>query len=189
MTGFVWSEVREDASRRFGGQLPHGEVEAAILNVFQGQPQRVLEAVDHVARLFEAGKVHSPWALVRSHLERAENTGRVVASDDTSARGGSRRRRRGYEAPDSTSTGSRSSKRNSSCAAGSVRTPRTSSSGNGSSISGASSGRQASGSTRTPSDDSRHGNAWKRASPSRRGDEPSSVADWLSALPEEAPSA
>jgi hypothetical protein len=80
MTSYVWSDVRERASRRFGGQLPHGEVEAAIVAVFEGQPQHVLDAIDHVAQLFEQGRVRSPWALVRSHLERAEEAGRVAAS-------------------------------------------------------------------------------------------------------------
>lgn len=84
MTHYVWAEVRERAVRRFRGDEPRAETEQAVLDVFQREPRRVIEAIEHVGQEVERGGVRSGWAVLRAHLGRAENAvPNVVATDES----------------------------------------------------------------------------------------------------------
>jgi hypothetical protein len=78
VTEYVWADVRQRAIRRFHGELPHADTEAAILDVFERHPQRVVETIDHVAR---QGKARSFWAVSLAELKRVDYTGRVTVSE------------------------------------------------------------------------------------------------------------
>jgi hypothetical protein len=82
VTRYEWREVRERAVRLFGGDVPHPQVEADVLEVFERSPALVVAAIEHVGRQVAAGTVRSGWAVLRAHLARSSTAGAVVADDE-----------------------------------------------------------------------------------------------------------
>jgi hypothetical protein len=83
MSDYVWAEVRAQAVHLFRGDQPLTETEDYVLDVFQREPRRVVEAVEHIGRQVERGGVNSGWAVLRAHLRRGEAcVADVVVSDD-----------------------------------------------------------------------------------------------------------
>jgi hypothetical protein len=82
VTSYLWSEARERGIRLFG-DAPGPELEHELIEWFQARPRQVVEAIEHVGREVEQGKVHSGWAVVRARLRRLSDTTEVVASDES----------------------------------------------------------------------------------------------------------
>jgi hypothetical protein len=86
VTQYLWSEAREQAVRLFRGDLPRPETEQAVLSVFQREPRRVVEAIEHVGRQVERGGIHSGWAVLRAHLRQLSTGAAEVAASDEDER-------------------------------------------------------------------------------------------------------
>src|SRR6266536_1553319 len=80
MKEYSWAEVRERAVSAFGGGYPDAELEEELIEVFRGRPAFVVDAVEKVIAGVQAGRVHSPWPLLRKMLERSLVD--VVVSDE-----------------------------------------------------------------------------------------------------------
>lgn len=82
MTAIYWSEERDKLAAACGGTYPSGDLEETILQHFQEAPQLVVQQMQHVAAAFKAGKVRSPWVILKMRLEdRGKTMGEVVALD------------------------------------------------------------------------------------------------------------
>jgi hypothetical protein len=79
---YAWSEIRSDAIRRFGNQPPGGPLEAEIMEAFADAPAIVVGTIDAVAAVYAAGKVHSPWAIVRARLRDNAAPAELVVTDE-----------------------------------------------------------------------------------------------------------
>lgn len=80
---YVWSDVRERAIRLFGHQAPGAELEAEVVAVFEEMPALVAGTIDAVATEYAAGRVHSPWAVLRSRLRDPGPVRDVTATDES----------------------------------------------------------------------------------------------------------
>ena len=82
MTAIYWSEERDKLANACGGLYPNGEIEEEILRHFQEAPQLVVQQMQHVATAFKAGKIRSPWVILKMKLEeRGKTMGEVIAYD------------------------------------------------------------------------------------------------------------
>jgi hypothetical protein len=82
---WMWSEVRDSAIRKFGGELPIATTESEIIDVFELSPRRVLDEIDKVANDLASGGIRSPWAILRKRLTGGDaGPVRDVVVDDTS---------------------------------------------------------------------------------------------------------
>lgn len=86
MTTYDWPTIRADAIARFGGDAPRAELEQQIIDVFAQQPQLVVLAIDKIADSYRAGKVRSPWAVLKTHIERSAEPGAPITATDTTAK-------------------------------------------------------------------------------------------------------
>jgi len=81
VTEYVWSEVRARAILAFGNQAPGAALEAELLSVFEEAPALVVGTIDAVAAAYKAGKIHSPWAILRARLRDRTPAAEVIVSD------------------------------------------------------------------------------------------------------------
>lgn len=81
MTEYAWTDVRDHAVTRFGGQTPGAELEQRVIDAFRHDPARVAEAVGRIAAKFRAGIVRSPWAVLALDVEQASAAADVRAVD------------------------------------------------------------------------------------------------------------
>src|SRR5580765_7837101 len=66
---YDWGELRGVACERFG-DAPGATLEQRVVAVFTSHPALVVAAVESVARGFDAGRVHSPWPMLATQVER-----------------------------------------------------------------------------------------------------------------------
>jgi hypothetical protein len=85
-SALTWSRVRQETIERFGGELPRPDTEAAIVDVFEINPSAVTNAIDRIAKAFDAGKVRSPWAVLKADLQGAADPLREVTVITPNAR-------------------------------------------------------------------------------------------------------
>ena len=84
---FYWPDVREQAVRRFRGDLPRAETEAQIIEAFEARPRSVVNAIDQVASDIDRGSdIRSPWAVLRSKVWGAAGVGKPVTATDEGER-------------------------------------------------------------------------------------------------------
>jgi hypothetical protein len=78
-----WIVVRERAVGSFGGELPHAEAEAAVVEAFKRTPQAVIDAIEQIAASKRQGMVRSGWAVLRVHVAKMAQTSiaSVIVSD------------------------------------------------------------------------------------------------------------
>jgi hypothetical protein len=81
-----WSTIRADAVETFRGQTPRPDDEAAIIDIFETQPQLVQHELDQVARSLADGKITYPWSALRARLERRTTALREATVDVTTDR-------------------------------------------------------------------------------------------------------
>ena len=86
LTAIYWTEERDKLALACGGQYPKGELEDEILKHFQEAPQLVVQQMQHVAAAFKAGKIHSPWVILKMKLEERGKTMTEVIAYDTGER-------------------------------------------------------------------------------------------------------
>lgn len=83
MTTYQWATIRADAIARFGGDAPRSELEQHLIHVFEQQPQLVVHAIDKIADSYRNGSIRSPWAVLKTHLDRAAAPGADIQATDT----------------------------------------------------------------------------------------------------------
>jgi len=79
MTG-SWVETYDSAVARFGGQTQSVALEAELVEAFTQRPEAVQRIVVKVGDGFESGRIHSPWAVVRTELGREQARALVVVA-------------------------------------------------------------------------------------------------------------
>ena len=80
---YAWTEVRERAIRSFGNQAPGAALEAEVMSSFEEAPALVVATIDAVTHVFKAGKVHSPWAIVRARLRDTAAPAELIVTDES----------------------------------------------------------------------------------------------------------
>jgi hypothetical protein len=80
-TEYVWSEERDRAIRLFANTTPGPALEAELIEFFEEAPARVVGTIEAVGQAYTAGRVHSPWAILRARLRDAGSTTDVVVTD------------------------------------------------------------------------------------------------------------
>ena len=76
-----WQELYDDTLPLFGGQTPGQRLEAELVEIYEHRPATVKAAIDKIAQAFNAGKIRSPWAVVRTELERDAERATHTADD------------------------------------------------------------------------------------------------------------
>lgn len=79
---YAWSDVFERAVRAFGNTTPGAALEAELRERFEESPALVVGTVDAVAEAFKAGRVFSPWAILRSRLRSGSTPEELIVSDE-----------------------------------------------------------------------------------------------------------
>jgi len=74
-----WQELYDQAVQAFNGEQPGEALEQELIEAFRVRPEAQRAAVARVAAQFAAGKVHSPWAVVRAEIRRDAARAGVVA--------------------------------------------------------------------------------------------------------------
>lgn len=80
MKTYVWSTVRDRASKRFA-DMPGEKLETEIMSVFARRPAQVIDVIERVVHDVDAGKVRAGWPVVMAILRRQESTD-LVATDE-----------------------------------------------------------------------------------------------------------
>jgi hypothetical protein len=83
VTTYDWPTIRADAIARFGGDAPRAELEQQIIDTFEQHPQLVVLAIDKIADGYQTGRIRSPWAVLKTHIERAAQPGADIQAEDT----------------------------------------------------------------------------------------------------------
>lgn len=86
MTDYDWPTIRTQAVERFGGDPPGPQLEQDIIDVFRTHPQTVVRSIDRIAAAWDAGKVRSPWAVLRHEIREAATPAEHVTATDTTGR-------------------------------------------------------------------------------------------------------
>ena len=82
-TETTWAELYTHAITRFDNQRPTTLLEQVIVQHFERHPAEVRAAIDKTAARFAAGKIHSPWPIVKSELDNVDKRHTIRASEDT----------------------------------------------------------------------------------------------------------
>jgi hypothetical protein len=77
-----YAQLYDDAVKRFGGQRPGAQLETQLREQFAARPAAFQAAVTKLAGRYAAGKVRSPWPLVKAELE--QDAARSAISADAS---------------------------------------------------------------------------------------------------------
>jgi hypothetical protein len=78
-----WQETYDQACSRFGGQRPGHALEQELIEAYEQRPVAFRAAVDKLADRFAAGKVRSPWPLVKAELAQDAQRATIVADDSS----------------------------------------------------------------------------------------------------------
>jgi hypothetical protein len=79
---YAWSEAFDRAVRAFGNTTPGAALEAELRERFEEVPALVVGTIDAVAEAYKAGKVFSPWAILRARLRSGTSTEELIVSDE-----------------------------------------------------------------------------------------------------------
>ncbi len=85
MTEYNWGHLRETAIANWG-TVPQGQLEADIIEIFEQQPALVTATITKLTTSFNAGKIHSPWAILRKELQQATSPDRTPTVTDAAER-------------------------------------------------------------------------------------------------------
>jgi hypothetical protein len=80
---YAWSEVFDRAVRAFGNTTPGAALEVELRECFEESPALVVGTVDAVAEAFKAGRVFSPWAILRARLRSGASPVELIVSDES----------------------------------------------------------------------------------------------------------
>jgi hypothetical protein len=80
-TTYTWADVFTDAVTAFQGDRPTTTLEQELLTHFQRHPAELVAAIDKTKTRYANGKIHSPWAIIRSELRFADRRHEIQASD------------------------------------------------------------------------------------------------------------
>lgn len=83
MTEFVWADLRDQAIRAFGGELPGASTEQALIHAFEQNPARVAAELPRVGTDFAEGRIRSGWAIWRTRVEQAPAARNPTVTDAT----------------------------------------------------------------------------------------------------------
>ena len=75
----TWHELYHDALIRFHGDTPSPPLEAQLIDIFRERPAEVQAAITKVADRYAAGKVRSPWPVIKRELDRDQARHLAVA--------------------------------------------------------------------------------------------------------------
>lgn len=81
-TTYDWHTTYRNAVEAFAGNTPGAQLEQELLDTFQHSPQTVTQAISKAAHAYHAGRVTSPWGIVRSELHRISNQPHLEITDD-----------------------------------------------------------------------------------------------------------
>jgi hypothetical protein len=84
LTQYDWRAVGSDTARKFGNQFPNQNDEQVIVDAFERRPTAVLSAIERLVQAYQAGRVHSPWFLLKRECETilaSGQMGRDLADD------------------------------------------------------------------------------------------------------------
>lgn len=70
MTDISWHDLRTKACRRFSGQTPRATDEAVVMDAFERDPLRVIQAVDEIAEGVAAGRLRWGWSALAANVTR-----------------------------------------------------------------------------------------------------------------------
>lgn len=79
MTDLIWKDLYDQAVQNFGGQTPGRDLETHLLTVFADRPVAVQAALTKTANRFAAGKIHTPWPIVKRELEHDAQRAHITA--------------------------------------------------------------------------------------------------------------
>jgi hypothetical protein len=81
----TWQELFDEAQKLFDGQTPGAQLEAQLAAFYEARPHAMQQAISKVAAAYHAGKVHSPWPVLRAELERDAKRA-TISADETPER-------------------------------------------------------------------------------------------------------
>ena len=76
-----WQQLYDEAQKLFDGQTPGTQLEAQLAAFYEARPHAVQQALTKVADAYHAGKVHSPWPVLRAELERDAKRATITADE------------------------------------------------------------------------------------------------------------
>jgi hypothetical protein len=85
MTEYSWALIRDQAIHTWG-TIPQGQLEADILEIFEQTPALVVATIDKTTVAYKAGRITSPWAILRLELQKAVHPDRTPTVTDTAAK-------------------------------------------------------------------------------------------------------
>lgn len=85
MSEYRWAHIRETAIAKWG-TIPQGQLEADIIEIFENSPTLVIATIEKLTTAFNQGNIHSPWAVLRSDLQKRMNPQRAAIATDHNER-------------------------------------------------------------------------------------------------------
>lgn len=81
-TEITWADLYDQAVESFGGTTPGATLEQQLLDHFRRHPAAVQAAIQKLADRYAQGKIHSPWPIVLTELQREDQRTTITASID-----------------------------------------------------------------------------------------------------------
>lgn len=81
-TEIIWRDLYDQAVQAFGGTTPGQQLETQILQHFTRHPAAVQAAIHKLADRYAQGKIHTPWPLVLTELQREDTRDHITATID-----------------------------------------------------------------------------------------------------------